>query len=177
MVRSIVIPQNPAHAPTLVEFAEIGDFQRLVGGWLEPLELPSLGVTVYANEDARREQRLLNMRATAFWWLYSAQPLEYPLILGDVVLTGAGGSADGTDIPERVADHIFARDDFVVQVCLANERIWVDSFARFSSIFDAAIWCLLFEATMRAGALFRVSGEPSLDLTADQLPLGGERPW
>jgi hypothetical protein len=172
MVRSIVIPHNAALGPFLAEVAELGDFQYLVDGWLEPLELPALGVTVYLSESARREHRPLNCRATAFWWLYSADPASYPLILGDVVLTGAGG-----DIPEPVIEQVFSRDEFVLQVHPRDCDAWYDTYGRFSNIFDAAVWCLLLEATMLQGAEFRVGGESPIDFTADRLAAGGEQSW
>lgn len=116
MVRSILIPQDAAHGPFLVELDEVGSFQEMVDGWLDLLEIPSLGATLYYSASGRRERRPLNTRATAFWWLYSAQPTESPLILGDVVLTGAGDYPDGSDIPDPVIEQIFVRDEFVVQV-------------------------------------------------------------
>lgn len=177
MVRSIVIPHNTDCGPFLTEFAELGDFQQAVGGWLEPLELPALGVTVYMNESAQRDRRLLNTRATALWWLYSARPTDRPLILGNVVLTGGDDQTGSNDVPEPVIQQIFVRNEFVVQVHPRNQKAWFDSFARFDNIFDAAMWCLLFEATMRLGADFRVSGEPPIDFGADEPSTGGELRW
>lgn len=161
MVRSIVIPHDTERRPALVELADLGAFQEVVDGWLDLIEIPSIGVTIYMNEAARLTRGQLNTRATAFWWLHSAQPTDYPVILGDVVLTGVGDRENEGDVPEAVIEQIFHRDNFVVQVRPYDRSSWCDSFARFDSVFDAALWCLLFEATMRPGARFRVRSAPS----------------
>ena len=176
MVRSIVIPHDTEQRPALVELADLGEFQEAVDGWLDLIEIPSIGVTVYLNEAARRTRGPLNTRATAFWWLHSAQPTDHPVILGDVVLTGVGDQENEGDVPASVIEQIFHRDNFVVQVRPSDRSSWCDSFARFDSVFDAAIWCLLFEATMRSGARFRVRSEPPIHIA--ELPLfGGDRSW
>lgn len=161
-MRSIVIPHDTKQRPTLVELADLGAFQEAVDGWLDLVEIPSIGVTVYLNEAARRTRGPFNTRATAFWWLHSAEPTDRPVMLGDVVLTGVGDHENEGDVPEVVVEQIFHRNNFVVQVRPYDRTSWCDSFARFDSVFDAAIWCLLFEATMRRGTRFRVRSEPPI---------------
>ena len=65
MVRSIVIPHDPARSPRLRELADAGAFQEAVGGWLDLIEMPALGVTVYMSEAARRTHAPINCRAMA----------------------------------------------------------------------------------------------------------------
>ena len=130
MVKSIVIPHDPARSPRLRELADAGDFQAAVGGWLEPIEMPSLGVTVYVNEAAHREHHPINCRAMVLWWLYSADPMQYPVFLGDVVLTGTGVDEDEALLEQIVRD-VFEEREFVVQVMPHGRGPWQDSFARF----------------------------------------------
>ena len=66
MVRSIVIPHDTEQRPALVELADLGAFQEAVDGWLDLIEIPSIGVTIYMNEAERRTHGPLNTRATAF---------------------------------------------------------------------------------------------------------------
>lgn len=56
MVKSIVIPHDPTRSPRLRHLAAASEFQAAVDGWLEPIEMPALNVTVYVNEAARRER-------------------------------------------------------------------------------------------------------------------------
>ncbi|WP_108249991.1 DUF3846 domain-containing protein [Planctomonas deserti] len=177
MVRSIVIPHDQARPAHVCELADLGAFQAAVDGSLEPLEIPTLDVTVYMNEDARRERRPLNVRATALWWYYSAVPTEFPLILGDVALAGSAHdlTGDSGDIPPLVEQQIFGSDLYRVQGTRGCDRhTWLDTYARFDNLFDAATWCTLFRATMGRASQFRLSSEPAL---FDSRSFGGEQAW
>jgi len=156
MVRSIVIPHDPARSPRLRHLATAGDFQEAVDGWLEPIEMPAVGVTVYVNEAARREHYPINCRAMALWWLYSADPTQYPVFLGNAVLTSASDHGDEGSLMERIIGDVFEQREFVVQVRPFGHTAWRDSLARFENVFDAATWCMLFSHTLRHGALLRL---------------------
>lgn len=65
MVRSIVIPHDQTRSPRLRHLADLSDFHAAVDGYLEPLEVSSLDVTIYMCEAARRDRRPPNTRATA----------------------------------------------------------------------------------------------------------------
>ena len=176
MVRSIVIPHDPARSPRLKHLATASEFQAAVDGWLEPIEMPALGVTVYVNEAARREHHPINCRAMALWWLYSAEPMEYPVFLGDVVLTGTGDDEDEALLGQIVRD-VFEEREFVVQVMPRGTPEWHDSFARFTDVFDAATWCMLLVSTLRPGAGVRLqSRAPSPEGLDDSLR-GSGSPW
>ncbi len=156
MVKSIVIPHDPARSPRLRHLATASEFQAAVDGWLEPIEMPALGVTVYVNEAARRDHHPINCRAMALWWLYTADPMEYPIFLGDVVLTGIGDSEESGGVSDVIMRDIFEAREFIVQVQLHGVGPWRDTFARFTNVFDAATWCMVFSHTLRPGALFRL---------------------
>lgn len=177
MVRSIVIPHDPVHSPRLRELADAGDFQAAVDGWIEPLEMPALGVTLYVNEAARRDHAPINCRAMALWWLYTADPTSYPLILGDVVLTGNGGDEESGDVPERVVREIFETTAFVVQAKPFGVGPWRDTYAQFGNIFDAATWCMLFTYCLRPGSYFRLRRDMPEPDACDDLRRGGDRAW
>lgn len=177
MVKSIVIPHDPARSPRLRELAEAGDFQAAVDGWLDLIEIPALGVTVYVNEAARREHAPINCRAMAIWWLYTADPTEYPVFLGDVVVTGIGGSEEAGDVPEGIVRDIFEAREFVVQVQPYGRGAWHDTLARFTNVFDAATWCMLLSRTLRPGALFRLCSRTPQPERFDDSLLAGDAPW
>lgn len=176
MVKSIVIPHNPARSPRLRELADAGDFQAVVDGWLEPIDMPAQGVTVYVNEAARREHLPINCRAMAIWWLYTADPTQYPIFLGDVVLTGIGDDEETGDVPERIIRDIFEPQEFVVQACPHGDNSWHDTYARFESIFDAATWCMLLTHTLRPGALLRLTSR-SAPQGFDDSCRNSDAPW
>jgi hypothetical protein len=176
MVRSIVIPHDPARSPRLRHLATASEFQAAVDGWLEPIEMPALGVTVYVNEAARREHQPINCRAMALWWLYSAEPTQYPIFLGDVVLTGTGDDEDGVLLEQIVRD-VFEQREFVVQVKPYGRGPWHDSFARFTDVFDAATWCMLLMSTLRSGAAVRLHSRAPAPESLDESRYGGDALW
>lgn len=177
MVRSIVIPHDPARSPRLRHLATASEFQAAVDGWLEPIEMPALSVTVYVNEAARREHHPINCRAMALWWLYSADPMQYPVFLGDVVLTSTDDGKEAAALLERIIGDIFEPREFVLQVQPYAHGPWQDSFARFTDVFDAATWCMLLVTTLRPGALLRLESRAPAPEDFDASPQGGDTLW
>ncbi|WP_198165887.1 DUF3846 domain-containing protein [Agromyces laixinhei] len=173
-MRSIVIPHDQARSPRLRHLATASDFHDAVGGWLEPIEMPALGVTVYVNEAARREHHPINCRAMALWWLYSAEPMHYPIFLGDVVLVSTDDGEESTALLERIIGDIFEPREFVVQIKPYGRGSWHDSFARFTDVFDAATWCMLFVTTLRPGALLRLQSRVPVPSPSVDAILGGD---
>ena len=180
MVRSIIIPHDQSRPATICELADLGAFQTAVDGSLEPLEIPALDVTVYMSEGARRQHKPLNVRANALWWYCSAVPTEYPLILGDVVLSGNGQhfDEDGGDVPVFVEQFLGARGFLVQATRRGDHQTWHDTFARFDDPFDAAAWCSLLRATTGGASRFRLVAEASgADVLAGISALGGGQLW
>jgi len=177
VARSIVIPHDQARSPRLRHLATASEFQAAVDGWLEPIEMPALGVTVYVNEAARREHHPINCRAMALWWLYSAEPMQYPIFLGDVVLTSSDDSEEAAALLQRIVGDVFEQREFVLQIKPRGHDDWRDSFARFTDVFEAATWSMLLVATLHPGAMLRLeSRTPSSD-ALDESTLGSDAPW
>ena len=103
----------------------------------------------------------------------SADPTQNPVFLGDVVLTGTD-ARDRGDVPDSVVRDVFDDREFIVQVSPHGDEHWYDTYARFSSIFDAATWCLLFGLTMRPGPEFRLQSRALEPNATDDIVIGGE---
>ena len=113
---------------------------------------------------------------TALQWLYSAIPMECPLILGDVVIAGNGDPTTDPrgDVPASLVHLIFGPHRFVVQTKTYPELGWRDTHARFDDYFDATIWCLLFSLSLRPGPQFRVAEDPVAPELVSEPLFGGE---
>ncbi len=179
MVKSIVIPHDPTRSPRLRHLATASEFQAAVDGWLEPIEMPALNVTVYVNEAARRERQPINCRAMAIWWLHTANPMQHPIILGDVVLTGIAEDGGGTDVPDSLVQDIFEAREFVVQIRPPQDTVWHDTFARFADVFDAATWCMVLTYTLHPGSSIRLCSRASMveSESFDDSFRGSDAPW
>ncbi|GAB3608357.1 hypothetical protein GCM10027414_04820 [Humibacter ginsengiterrae] len=176
MVRSIVIPQDGAENPRVQELASIDEFQEVVGGWLEPIEIEALDVTVYMDESAERRHGPLNSRATALWWYFSSGAESRRFILGDVVVAGIDDGLGGADVPDTLVHGLFEQHRFVVQAHRGSSEEWLDTYARFDNLFDASLWCMLISAFARP-ATFRIEVEIPEGEPLDHHMPGGERPW
>ncbi|WP_375384043.1 DUF3846 domain-containing protein [uncultured Microbacterium sp.] len=177
MVKSIVIPHDPSRSPRLKHLATADEFQEAVDGWLEPIEMPAVGVTMYVNEAARRERQPINCRAMALWWLYTADPSQHPIFLGDVVLTCTSDQGEPTALLERIVGDIFEAREFVVQVKSLRQETWSDTFARFENVFDAATWCMVFTGTLRPGAQLRLASRVPAPEGVDETFRGSDATW
>ncbi|VXB66982.1 DUF3846 domain-containing protein [Frigoribacterium sp. 9N] len=155
MVKSIVIPHDTAQPPRMQELADIGSFQEVVDGWLELVDVPGVGATIYVNEEAQRHHAPANTRAMAIRWLYSADPMEHPLLCGDIVISGIPDENEG-DVPATLVRDIFEATQFFIDAQWHYTRLWKETRARFDNVFDAAVWCLLLSRSARPGVQFRV---------------------
>lgn len=142
MVRSIVIPHNADYRPYLADLADLGEFQDAVGGWLEPIDVEGLDVTLYVNEALQRELAPVNARATALRWFFSNQSDRGHFMVGDVVLTARDHDETASDLPERVVFGLIHCHQFVVMVSRDGEN-WFETPACFNTMFEAALWALV----------------------------------
>ncbi|WP_033106699.1 DUF3846 domain-containing protein [Microbacterium profundi] len=155
MVTTIVIPHSQASEPRVEELASIGDFQEVAGGWLEPFDIPVLGITFWANEAAPRQHERMNGRATALCWYYNVRSDTAGAIVGDVVVAGTVTPDGSAEIPEPVLDGLLNPHEFVVQISPHDDGVWRDTYARFGNVYEAALWCMLFAHSTDPGPGFR----------------------
>lgn len=89
-----------------VELTKLEDYQQVVGGWIEPVSIPTLG-TMYVNEEGKLRNLPTNEVATKLARHFDLI-LEWDDIRGDVVLVGPNRKGDDSDVlPEllsRVVD-------------------------------------------------------------------------
>lgn len=51
MVKALVIPTTEGEPIMECEVNKLEDYQAVVGGWIEPVDIPALGVAVYVHEE------------------------------------------------------------------------------------------------------------------------------
>ncbi len=68
MPRGILIPADRTAPLEQGTFNRLEDYQAAVGGPIEAVDLPEIGVTIYANEIGVIQQLPVNSRATLSIW-------------------------------------------------------------------------------------------------------------
>lgn len=104
-ITAIVVPADATVAPYMTTVNGLSDFQRLVGGWIQPVDGP--GWTAYLDEEGKLKHRPANDRAHHFvHWVSPAGLAAWDTIVGDVVFVGpVNAEGDNTDAPQVLAAH------------------------------------------------------------------------
>ncbi|MEV7757833.1 DUF3846 domain-containing protein [Microbacterium sp. NPDC089180] len=115
MVQGIIIPVSDADDMRALEFREVKDYQRAVGGWIEAIDILSFGCTMYLSEEGLIRGLPYNRRATYLWWYHVPHARGQARLAGDAVLVGLPGQ-DGwnTDVP--VTEQALLRGAMLCQV-------------------------------------------------------------
>lgn len=107
MPRGILIPADRTALLEQRTFNHLEDYQSAVGGPIEAVNLPEVGVTIYANEIGIIQHLPVNSYATLLWWFGRPSLRRKAVLVGDVVLVGMPNRAgDSTDVPADLAESI-----------------------------------------------------------------------
>lgn len=87
MVRGLLISsgEDPIEERTL---ASLSDYQGAVGGWMQAIDLPDVGITIYVNEEGLLRQLPLNPRATFLWSYHQAEARQQTMLVGNALDVG-----------------------------------------------------------------------------------------
>lgn len=101
MVQGIYIPADADDAVELREFAGLRDYQDAVGGWIEAVDIPSLDITIYVNEEGLIRHLPFNSRASFLWWHHVPGSRQSSMLVGNAVIVGAPDrNGDSVSVPE-----------------------------------------------------------------------------
>jgi hypothetical protein len=89
--QALVITTAGTHE--VVEDFSLSNFQEIVGGWVQAVDLDE-DVTLWANEEGKLNGLPINEFATAIW--ESVFGVGTDIIVGDVILTGGADSEGET---------------------------------------------------------------------------------
>ncbi|MBZ4488089.1 DUF3846 domain-containing protein [Microbacterium sp. cx-55] len=130
MVRGILIPAAEQRDPELRSFAMLEDYQAAVGGWIEAVDVPGLGVTMYVNEMGLIRGLPFNRRATFLWWYHLPSVRNQARLAGDAILVGwPDPEGNNTDAPREVERHVLGGGFHRVQLRDEGMEEWRDDLA------------------------------------------------
>lgn len=125
MVRGLVIPADESEPIEERDFAALEDYQVAVGGFIEPVDIPDLVITIYVNEDGLLQQLPLNSRATFLWWYHVPESRQGAMLVGDVVIVGwPDKNGDNTDVPTNVAQLLRLDARFAIEARTSTDDDW-----------------------------------------------------
>jgi len=165
MVKGIYIPADDSEALEIRELEKLEDYQAAVDGWIEAVDVPSLGVTIYVNEVGLLRRLPFNPRASFLWW-YHVPSAHQAMLVGDVVIVGPpGDNGDGADVPDEVVDLLMVAREYAVAIQIGGvsapsesdgmlssillplthgDPSWCLSLTRHEDYFSATAWAVVF---------------------------------
>lgn len=165
MVRALRIP-TAADAPiTELSVETLVDYQAAVGGWIEPVDIPALGVTVYVHEEGLVLGLPFNSRATFLWWYYVPEARQQAMLVGPALLVGLPDrQGTSTDLPQEVVELLTGSTVWRVEVRTYGDPKWYRNQASYSDYFEALVWAMVTLERWSAAEDVRVVPVPSDEL-------------
>lgn len=165
MVKGIHVPIDESEPLELREFATFDDYQAAVDGWIEAVDVPSLGVTIYVNEEGVLRHLPFNPRASFLWWFH-VPGAHQAMLVGNAVIVGLPDeNGDSTDMPREVVDLLTVAREYAVAIQMGGtsdpggldsklssillplthgDPSWCISVTRHEDYFSAAAWAVVF---------------------------------
>lgn len=147
MVKGLVIPADPELPIEVREFNKLEDYQAAVGGWIEAVDVPPLGITTYVNESGLLLRLPFNARATFLWWYELPHVRHHARLVGNAVMVGLPDlDGDSTDIPESTLALLSGKVQYAVMTQVGNSPFWLTDPFFYDDFFEAVVWAMmLFE--------------------------------
>lgn len=153
------------------ELSSLDDYQAAVGGWIESVDIPSLGVTIYVNEEGLLRQLPLNSRATFLWWFHVPAARQKAMLVGDALLVGMPDSrGESTDVPQAVVDTLTNPGTWRVEVQTVGDPKWYRNQSTYTDYFEALVWAMVTLERWTAAEDVRIVPVSANDATGEALP-------
>lgn len=171
MVKGLVIPADADMEIKLHDFARLEDYQAAVGGHVEPVDIPSLGITIYVNEEGLLRQLPFNSRASFLWWYEIPSVRQTAMLVGDAVIVGIPDRhGESTDLPQPVMDTLKEAGVWRVEVRTVGDPKWYRNQATYTDYFEALVWAMVTLERWSAAEDVRVVPVPAKELPGGAAP-------
>lgn len=144
MVKGIIIPTEADDPITEYEVSALEDYQAVVGGWIEPVDIHALGITVYVHEEGLLRNLPFNSRATFLWWYNVPQSRQSAMLVGPALAVGLPDrNGDSTDIPPAVIELLTEPGVWRVEVRTHGDPNWYRNQVTYDDYFEALVWAMV----------------------------------
>lgn len=116
-VTGLLVPGD-SHAPlSICDIEGFANIQATVGELVIPIDVESVGVTLFVDANDRRKGLTTNLRASAFRWLWDPLSWRFPGLGGDVLLLGMTDRWSSiASIPTELLTEMMAGGPFTVEL-------------------------------------------------------------
>jgi hypothetical protein len=148
MPSGIVIPVSESEPIVRRDFGEFTDYQEVIGGYFQPVELLTPEATIYVDDEGKLKGLEVNRRATLLVWMHNPAFRERDVICGPAVLIGApDDEGDTQDVPQSLDDLLFDTLAYKVEVqTVDNKDAWNTNSKRYTD------WVEAYNAALRLAA-------------------------
>lgn len=157
MVRALRIPTEADDPITEIEVSKLEDYQAAVGGWIEPVDIAELGVTIYVHEEGLVLNLPVNSRATFLWWYFVPEARQKAVLVGPAVVVGLPNrNGDSTPVPDEVVRLLTGPGEWRVDIRVRDDPTWHPSLATYTDYFEALVWSMVALERVRDAENVRV---------------------
>lgn len=144
MVKALRIPVDESELIMELEVVELEDYQAVVGGWIEPVDIPTLGATIYVHEEGLVLSLPFNARATFLWWYFVPEARQKAMLVGPALVVGLPDrDGDSTNIPAHVAAMLIEPSLWRVEAHVPGIEEWYVSQETHGDYFEALIYAMV----------------------------------
>jgi hypothetical protein len=157
MPRGLFVPAISSGQIEVRSYRGLGDYQAAVGGWIEAVDLPLLGITMYVNENGLGEGLEFNARASFLWWLQRPSRGNLHRLLGDIAIVGFPDERGyDSDVPDATMEFMTRPKPHVVVMQVEGQ--WFRGRNVNRDYWEAALWAVVKRS--RDGAIEEVDVVP-----------------
>ena len=162
MTKGIYLPADESAPLEVRDFADFTDYQTVVGGIFDSVDLPDLTATVYVNDEGLVIGLPMNPRATYLWWLCVPAARDREFLVGNAVIIGMPDEeGNDTNIPDDLLHALTFDGQFRVEVTLLGDPKWYTNVALYPTYWDAVVWAaMLRERWVEVEQIRVVTHEP-----------------
>ncbi|MEV7769856.1 DUF3846 domain-containing protein [Microbacterium sp. NPDC086615] len=143
MVQGIIIPADSTASLKVSTLTSLEDYQQAVGGWIEAVDIPDLGVTMYVNEEGLIRDLPFNRRATFLWRFHVPQARDARLV-GDVAVVGLiDDEGENTELPSELRRRLTEPGLYRVRTRERGRTRWQEEPIGRDDYVETVVWATL----------------------------------
>ena len=144
MPKGIHMPAETSQPLQIRQFTHLEDYQAAVGGWIEAVGIPSLGATIFVNENGLAERLPFNARATFLWWYNVPAARQKAILVGDACIVGwPDAEGESTDLPSEVESLLMEASGYAVELRSTVDPNWKRMPTSYQDYTEAVVLALL----------------------------------